>query len=84
MTTSRQAATGEIVSAYATEEAVYLKIAVSDEHDRHLGWAKGVRIDRDRLKHFLRWIDDRLNEALQEPLPFDDCDETVRWMPPRP
>lgn len=86
MTNRRNAAAGEVVSFFVTEEAVYLKIAVSDEDDRHLGWAKGVRIDKDRLQHYLRSIDRRMNEALQLELPWDDTppDDTVRWMPPRP
>lgn len=84
MTTGRAAA-GEIVSAFATEEAVYLKVAISDENGRHLGWAKGVRLDREKMRHYQRWIDDRLNEALQQQLPWDDeGDGNVRWMPPQP
>lgn len=85
MTNQRRAATGEVVSAFATEEAVYLKVAVADENERHLGWAKGVRIDRDTLKHYLKWIDERMNDALQMELPWDDeMKADVRWLPPQP
>lgn len=87
MTQQRRAATGEVVSFFVTEEAVYLKVAVADENDRHLGWAKGVRLDKGTLEHYTRSIERRMNEALQLQLPWegaDDPDDSVRWLPPKP
>lgn len=88
MTRQRQrASTGEIVSHYATEEAIYLKVSIDDVDGHFLGWARGVRVDRDTLKRWLQRIDDRLNDALQEVLPWegqDDPPEVGRWEPPKP
>lgn len=86
MTINRHAASGEVVSFFVTEEAVYLKVAVSDEFGKHLGWAKGVRIDADTLRHYQRNIERRMNEALQLELPWDDApaEDNLRWLPPQP
>ena len=86
---TRHAATGTVVGWFASEEAVYLKVAVEDGVGKHLGWAKGVRVDKETLASMIRTIDRRLNEALQMALPWDedgdpDSEGVVRWMPPKP
>lgn len=84
MTNERRPASGEVVGRYVTEEAVYLKIAVSDHDGRHLGWASQVKVDLDTLEYMARAVKARREEITQMVLPFDEPESNLRWLPPQP